>query len=94
MNITFEKTGVSSIDTCMKALINTYEGTVPGERGFGINIDCLDLPPAQAINAFAIDLSDKVKEFISGHELDSVEKVISPDGKIIISVKIKEGGDE
>lgn len=56
MDIDFQKTGNSRIDTCMKMLISIYEGSVPGERGFGISSNCLDLPPAQAQNASALDL--------------------------------------
>lgn len=95
MEIDFQKTGNSRIDTCMKMLISVYEGSVPGERGFGISSNCLDLPPAQAQNTFALDLNEKVKEFLSGYEVDNVEADFSSiDGKMQFHVKIKKGGDE
>jgi hypothetical protein len=95
MDIDFQKTGNRKIDTCMKMLISIYEGSVPGERGFGISSNCLDLPPAQAQNAFALDLNEKVKEFLPGYEVDNVEADFSPiDGKMQLHVKIKKGGDE
>lgn len=95
MDVEFESTGNSRVDTCMKMLISVYEGTVPGERGFGISAGCLDLPPAQARNEFAIDLNEKVKEFLPGYVVDQIDMNFSQiDGKMKLFVKIKEGGEE
>ena len=93
MRATFELTGNNDVDISMRALLSTYEGTVPGERGFGIDPDILDENPNDAKNSFALDLREKVQEFIPGYEVDSIDFIVSDDGKINANIKLKEGGE-
>ena len=52
------------IDQNLKTLIASMEGTIPGSRNFGLPIECIDLNPYQARNAFLAALDEKVAEYI------------------------------
>mgnify|MGYP004532485603 CR=1 FL=1 len=93
MRATFELTGNKDVDISMRALLSTYEGEIPGERGFGIKPDILDKNPNDAKNSFALDLQEKIREFIPGYEVDDIDFTISDDGKITANIKLKEGGE-
>lgn len=73
---------VSRIDTRLKALILSSEGTIPGSRGFGLAREFMSRPPHEAINLFAIELEEKVEEFIPEITIANVEGNADVDGSI------------
>lgn len=65
--------GITRIDTELKSLILSTEGTIPGSRGFGLTGDFVGKDPHEAANLFAIDLEEKVIEYIPEITIASVE---------------------
>lgn len=73
---------LNRIDTQLKALILSMEGTIPGSRGFGLRRDFASRPIHEAINLFAIELEEKVEEFIPEITIANVECLPSVEGFI------------
>lgn len=75
-------TEVNRIDTQLKALILSMEGTIPGSRGFGLAREFMSRPPHEAMNLLAIELEEKVEEFIPEITIANVEGNADVDGSI------------
>ncbi|MCD8364784.1 MAG: hypothetical protein LUC83_03025 [Clostridiales bacterium] len=61
------------IDQNLRALIVSIAETIPGSRGFGLSADIPGLPPAEAQNMFAMELDEKVEEFIPEITIASID---------------------
>ena len=70
---TMEGLDIQRIDAELKALILSTEGTIPGSRNFGLTGDFLTRPPLEAANILAIELEEKVAEYIPEITISSVE---------------------
>lgn len=70
---TMEGMDIQRIDAELKALILSTEGTIPGSRNFGLAGDFLTRPPLEAANILAIELEEKVTEYIPEITIASVE---------------------
>ena len=55
---------IQRIDAELKALILATEGMIPGSRNFGLAGEFLTRPPLEAANLLAIELEEKVSEYI------------------------------
>lgn len=64
---------IQRIDTELKALILATEGMIPGSRNFGLAGEFLTRPPLEAANLLAIELEEKVAEYIPEITIASVE---------------------
>lgn len=64
---------IQRIDAELKTLILSTEGTIPGSRNFGLAGDFLTRPPLEAANILAIELEEKVAEYIPEITIASVE---------------------
>lgn len=64
---------IQRIDAELKALILATEGMIPGSRNFGLAGEFLTRPPLEAANLLAIELEEKVPEYISEITIASVE---------------------
>nr|DAW26811.1 MAG TPA: Regulator of RpoS, Anti-adapter protein regulator, ClpXP adaptor, anti-adaptor.0A [Caudoviricetes sp.] len=70
----------------LKALITTKAGTLPGSRGFGISPDILDLGPEQSINLLALELAEKVDQYIPDITVSGIDR--SANGKGVVKTQI------
>lgn len=73
---------LNRIDTQLKALILSMEGMIPGSRGFGLTREFVGRPPREAFNLLAIELEEKVEQYIPEITIASVEGTIYVDGSI------------
>jgi hypothetical protein len=64
---------IQRIDAELKALILAIEGMIPGSRNFGLAGEFLTRPPLEAANLLAIELEEKVSEYIPEITIASVE---------------------
>lgn len=64
---------IQRIDAELKALILATEGMIPGSRNFGLVGEFLTRPPLEAANLLAIELEEKVSEYIPEITIASVE---------------------
>lgn len=64
---------IQHIDAELKALILATEGMIPGSRNFGLAGEFLTRPPLEAANLLAIELEEKVSEYIPEITIASVE---------------------
>lgn len=64
---------IQRIDAELKALILATEGMIPGSRNFGLAGEFLTRPPLEAANLLAIELEEKVSEYIPEITIASVE---------------------
>ena len=64
---------IQRIDAELKAVILATEGMIPGSRNFGLAGEFLTRPPLEAANLLAIELEEKVAEYIPEITIASVE---------------------
>ena len=64
---------IQRIDAELKALILATEGMIPGSRNFGLAGEFLTRPPLEAANLLAIEMEEKVAEYIPEITIASVE---------------------
>lgn len=76
----------------LNALTLSTEGTLPGNRAFGLKRNFLSRPPRQARNLFAIELSEKAAIYIPEVSIKAVDGEISGDGMEDITVTIERSG--
>lgn len=55
---------IERIDSQLRSLILSRERTIPGSRGFGLSCEFIDMLSPDAVNEFAIELEEKVDQFI------------------------------
>lgn len=73
---------LNRIDTQLKALILSMEGMIPGSRGFGLTREFVGRPPHEAFNLLAIELEEKVEQYIPEITIASVDGTVYVDGSI------------
>lgn len=73
----------------LKALILTPEGSLPGSRGFGLSMDFLSRPAEEAVNIMALELEEKLKEFIPEITVASIEGEANPQGAMDVKILIE-----
>ena len=64
----------------LNALTLSTEGTLPGNRAFGLKRDFLSRPPRQARNLFAIELSEKAAIYVPEVKIKAVDGEVSGEG--------------
>lgn len=64
---------IQRIDAELKALLLGTEGMIPGSRNFGLTGEFLTRPPLEAANILAIELEEKVAEYIPEITIANVE---------------------
>lgn len=77
------------IDTQLKALLLSAEGTIPGSRGFGLERQFMSRPPNEAINLLAMELEEKVEEFIPEITIANAEGIVHMDGAIEATIYVE-----
>lgn len=80
---------VERIDSQLKALILSAEGTIPGSRGFGLPQNFVSMNPREAANIIAIELEEKVEEFIPDITISDVEARAKNDGSMAVKIFVE-----
>ena len=81
------------IDSNLRALIVSLEGTIPGSRGFGLSGISTDLRPEEARNIFYSELDDKVERFIPEIRIEDVELEFSEEGGIGLRIFVEQNDE-
>lgn len=81
-----------ALNTRLNALILSTEGTLPGNRNFGLQRNFLSRPPQQAMNLFAIELQEKVAEYMPEVSIKAVSGDLSGEGMDDLQVQIERSG--
>lgn len=81
--------GYEKYDLYLKTLLTIVEGTIPGNRSFGMDESCLSEPPDMAMNLFVADLQEKIKMFIPELEFSDVTWTAQSDGSLTPSLYLK-----
>ena len=63
LNVIGDLDDLEEILRCVRTIIMTPAGTVPLDRDFGIDLDCLDMPAPIAQNALALEIVQKVETY-------------------------------
>ena len=64
LEYTFSDNWRAKLDRQLALLLSTPEGAMPLDRGFGINMDFLDMPPEVAKTLYTAEVTKKVNQFI------------------------------
>ena len=76
-------------DKRLRSLILTPEGTMIGNRDFGIDFDLISMQPIQAANFLAMQLEQKITRYIPEIKVISVDtETDSPEGRVIFRIRI------
>lgn len=86
-------TDIEKYDLLIKTLLTSTETTLPGSRGFGLNAEYISLEPQVAMNMFAVDLYEKVEEFIPEINIKDITWTAEDTGKVSPTIYI-EGREE
>lgn len=74
----------------LRTLILTPEGTMVGNRDFGISFDLVGMPPNQAVNYLAMELQKKLPLFIPEIEVSEIEWSADALGRASFIIHIRE----
>ena len=89
MSASGDTQGIERIDSQIKALILPMVGTIPGSRGFGLEREFTSRPPQEALNLLAIELEEKLEEYIPEVTVANVEGKVNGDGSIEPTIYIE-----
>lgn len=80
---------VERIDTQLKALILSAEGVIPGSRGYGLPQNFISMNPREAANILAIELEEKVAQFIPDITISDVNAEANTDGTMSVEIFVE-----
>ena len=84
-----DMTLLQKYDKRLRSLILTPEGTMIGNRDFGIDFDLISMQPIQAANFLAMQLEQKITRYIPEIKVISVDtETDSPEGRVIFKIRI------
>ena len=81
------------IDSNLRTLIKSIEGTIPGSRGFGLSTLPIDMHPEEARNAFYAEIDEKVNIYIPEIEITDVEFDMHDNGTITLRIFVEANSD-
>lgn len=81
------------IDSELRSLIISIEGTIPGSRGFGLSGASTDLRPEEARNIFYAELDEKVEKYIPEIRIEDVVFEQNADGAMGLLIYVEQNDD-
>ena len=76
------------IDATLRRLMESVAGTIPGSRSFGLQNGSVNLTPEEARNTFAMELDEKVEEFLPENVIEDIELTGMDDGTMKLSIYV------
>lgn len=73
----------------LNALMAVREGTMPGNRAFGLPMEFLSAPVRDARGRFAIELQEKADRYLPGIIIRSVSGETGPDGLETMTIRVE-----
>ena len=86
------KSETEIIGARLNTLILSAEGTLPGNRNFGMQRSFLSRPYQQAKNLFAIELSEKAAQYIPEVKIKAVSGDVVSEGAEDITITVERSG--
>lgn len=77
------------ISARLNALMAITEGTMPGNRGFGLPMEFLSAPTRDARGRFAIELQEKADKYIPNIIIRSVTGDVTGDGQETMTIRVE-----
>lgn len=77
------------ISARLNALMAVREGTMPGNRAFGLPMEFMSAQIKDARGRFAIELQEKADRYIPGIVIRSVQGVANADGFEIMTIQVE-----
>ena len=82
------------IDSVLRQLITSMEGTIPGSRSFGLAGAAADFMPEDARNELLMELDEKVEEYLPEIAIEEAEIVEAEGGGLLLRVSIVPGEED
>ena len=79
--------------TRLQNMLAVMRGTMVGSRGFGIDPDMLDLPPADAQDYLLVDLQTGADEYIPELDISGIEWTADINGDMNLALDIGASGE-
>ena len=80
----------SKLHNRVNNLLVAREGTIAGSRNFGLPQDYLEAPDADiALNLIAVELQEKLDEYIDDVDVQSVSGEFDPDGGLKATITVE-----
>lgn len=87
-------TDFERIDSILRTLIVSIEGTIPGSRSFGLSGSTNDMRPEESRNIFLAELDEKVEIYLPEIQIEDVEfRDDIEDGNMVLRIFV-EANDE
>ena len=81
-------TDFDRIDSTLRFLIASIEGTIPGSRGFGLSGNTTDYAPEDARNELLMELDEKVEEYLPEITIEDAELVDAGEGEVLLRLSV------
>ena len=81
-------TDFDRIDSTLRFLIASIEGTIPGSRGFGLSGHTADYAPEDARNELLMELDEKVEEYLPEITIEDAELVDAGEGEVLLRLSV------
>ncbi len=82
------------IDSILRRLIGSVEGTIPGSRSFGLINGAVNLTPEEARNTFAEELDEKASEYLPEIVIDNIEIRSAENGVMALIIYVGANEEE
>ena len=85
-----EASKLEEMQRCLAMLYGTPAGSCPGDREFGLDMDCLDCPEGVARNQLALERIEKTRRYEPRAEIVKIEYAQAADGGLAPKITIGE----
>ena len=82
------------IDSTLRSLIASIEGTIPGSRGFGLTGNASDFTPEEARNELLMELDEKVEKYLPEIVIEDAAFEDVGEGAALLTVTIAANDEE
>lgn len=84
-----EMSDFERINQNIQEILVNAEGTLPGNRGFGLSSEFLSDIPPDALSDLAQDLDEKLRTYVPEAAVSGVEIVEANDGSLTLRIEIE-----
>lgn len=94
MTLSLDLTGRAAVLQRLRVLLTTTRGSVPLDRGFGLDPDLLDQPGRRLAALVRADVLDQVQRYIPEASVTRID--VAPtgaDGRLVVSLTVEIDGE-
>ena len=82
------------VDSVLRSLIESTEGTYPGSRNFGLTGDAVNENPEAAVNTLFYELDEKLPQFLPEINIEDIEIVGYGEGVTTLRIYVTQNEEE